>query len=636
MNFYQLAIQNVRGNWRSYKAFILSNCVSVAIFFMYTSFIYHPDIIRDSVYENIRSGLLTCNYMVVVTSTFFIVYSNKIFLQSRKKEFGLFMLTGITKGRFVLLIVLEQILVGLIAMLFGIILGVLFSKLFFMMLSLLLNLNESIPFVWNIKVFFITSSVYGIFFLILSFFSVWKIWKLQVIDLLKEGKISRVINSSSILFFIIGILCVGTGYIVATQVTLLTFGEAFIPIVVLVMGGTYLFFIHGNAMVLKIVEKWKRILYRYPNLFVIRNLTFKIKENAQFLFVNAALTTVILCVSGSMYTYYSDMTEQIIDEYPHTFSYTEKGINSKEIIDSQVIQTLLRKYHFQDERKIIVEQLPATISSKGHDVNVTVVSESDFNREAKEQKKLQVHNQDKSGTLVVLQILGGLSLYDEKTTKVQVKLQNQMDSFHLNGQYNIPIFNKDNSRTQYIFIVNESEFQRLEKRVPNSEKFVYYGYDVKQWETAEPLIREIREQIKEENRQYVKDRTITYNSFKNGSSLIIFIGGFISFLFFVATCSLTYFKWFNDIEQDRMQVKSLMKIGMMRQEVKKIISRQIGIIFFAPIIVAVMHSTVALYALGRIFTLHLWKTSFVVFSIYVLGAYIYFLLARKEYMKHVY
>ena len=87
MNFRQLALNNVKGNWRNYKAFLISSCLSIVVFFMYASFIYHPDVVGGniSMREMISKGLESMNYIVVIFSALFILYANSTFLRARKR-----------------------------------------------------------------------------------------------------------------------------------------------------------------------------------------------------------------------------------------------------------------------------------------------------------------------------------------------------------------------------------------------------------------------------------------------------------------------------------------------------------------------------------------------------------------------
>ena len=87
MNFRQLALNNVKGNWRNYKAFLISSCLSIVVFFMYASFIYHPDVVSGniSMRKMITKGLESMNYIVVIFSALFILYANSTFYEQEKR-----------------------------------------------------------------------------------------------------------------------------------------------------------------------------------------------------------------------------------------------------------------------------------------------------------------------------------------------------------------------------------------------------------------------------------------------------------------------------------------------------------------------------------------------------------------------
>ncbi|SFJ82145.1 putative ABC transport system permease protein/putative ABC transport system permease protein [Bacillus sp. 71mf] len=98
---------------------------------------------------------------------------------------------------------------------------------------------------------------------------------------------------------------------------------------------------------------------------------------------------------------------------------------------------------------------------------------------------------------------------------------------------------------------------------------------------------------------------------------------------------MTYFKWFNDKEQDRIQFYSLKRIGMTDQEIRKIAVRQMGAIFFISILIGVLHSGFTLYTLGNMLYLDLWKSGAVIITVYVLASALYFAIAQRGYLKHV-
>ena len=60
------------------------------------------------------------------------------------------------------------------------------------------------------------------------------------------------------------------------------FYHSVLPIVGLTIGGTYLLFTQGSTVVLKALQN-EKIFYTYPNMFVLSNLIYKMKDNARFI-----------------------------------------------------------------------------------------------------------------------------------------------------------------------------------------------------------------------------------------------------------------------------------------------------------------------------------------------------------------
>lgn len=82
--------------------------------------------------------------------------------------------------------------------------------------------------------------------------------------------------------------------------------------------------------------------------------------------------------------------------------------------------------------------------------------------------------------------------------------------------------------------------------------------------------------------------------------LTMFIGLFVSVLFFIAAGSMLYFKLFTEFQEDREQFIALKRIGLTDGELKKIVTTHIGMIFFLPFGVGVVHAAFALKTLGDI------------------------------------
>ncbi|MED4652416.1 ABC transporter permease [Bacillus pseudomycoides] len=635
MNFRQLALNNVKGNWRNYRAFLISSCLSILVFFMYASFIYHPDVVSGNISMKtmVTKGLESMNYIIVIFSALFILYANSTFLRARKKEFGLLTLIGGTKAQLGRMIILEQMILGVIAIVVGIALGMLCSKLFFQALSVLLGVDKTLPLVWNGEAVLITASVYFVLFFILSLFGLWTVGRLQIIDLLREARKQKVEPFAFTWLCVVGILCIIVAYVLCFQVTLMNFVMLFLPIVGLTIGGTYLLFTQGSTVVLKVLQKRKKSFYTYPNMFVLSNLIYKMKDNARFLFVISIITAVVSSAVGTLYVFFEDMSYKTVASTPHAISYEEKGVNTHNIISEEKMQELLKNHGFEDARKVTYVKLPATQKIEGlngnHEMPLGIISEKEYNAEARKQKKEEVHNEPGSATMVLIDMMNDFVKLD-RTKPFEFTLNGQKQSIKLNDPIAQSVFNDEG-----YLIVNDQDFVKYAKVVSDEEKTKYYGYYIGDWKGTENLVVDLKKEIAQEQQQNFHNSVLTYKAIKEQGAITMFIGFFVAVLFFFFACSMTYFKWFNDKEQDRVQFKSLKRIGMTDKEIHKIAIRQMGVIFFIPILIGTLHSGFALHTLGKMLYLDLWKSGAIVIGAYIVASAIYFMIAQRGYLKHV-
>jgi putative ABC transport system permease protein len=584
----------------------------------------------------ITKGLESMNYIVVIFSALFILYANSTFLRARKKEFGLLTLIGGTKSQLGRMIILEQLMLGSIAIVVGIGLGMLCSKLFFQALSVILKIDKTLPLVWNSKAILITAGVYFILFLILSLFSVWTVGRLQIIDLLREARKQKVEPFAFTSLCVVGIGCIIVAYVLSFQVTFMNFIILFLPIVGLTIGGTYLLFTQGSTVVLKALQKRKISFYTYPNMFVLSNLIYKMKDNARFLFVISIITAVVSSAVGTLYVFFEDMSYKAVTSTPHAISYEEKGIHTHNVIKEGKTKELIKKHGFEEAREVTYVKLPGTqkitMFNSEHEVPMAIVSEKEYNAEARKQKREQVrevHNAPGSATMVIMDMAKDMMKVD-LAKPYEFKINGQTQSVQLNEPTPFSVFND----SEYL-IVNDQDFEKYAKLVPDEEKTKYYGYYIEDWKSTEDLVLDLKKEVAPDKQEELNNSVLAYKNIRESGAITMFIGFFVAVLFFFFACSMTYFKWFNDKEQDRIQFKSLKRIGMTDKEIRKIAIRQMGVIFFIPILIGAIHSGFALHTLGKMLYIDLWKSGAIVIGAYIVASAIYFMIAQRGYLKHV-
>ncbi|ABS23373.1 MULTISPECIES: ABC transporter permease [Bacillus cereus group] len=636
MNIQQLALQNIKGNWRNYKVFFLSSCFAIFASFAYMSVIVHPYMKETMWYQNVRWGLIICNIIIISFFIIFILYSTSIFIEARKKELGLYMLMGATKSNVIGVIMTEQMLIGVFANIFGIGLGIIFLKLFFMVFSMLLGLPKELPIIFDVRAIGGTFIAYMVVFVVLSFISALRIWNIKIIRLLKEFRTDKKEKKTSMRLCIFGLICLGIGYALALQTTMPTIAFYFFPVSILVFFGTYFSFTHGTAQILELIKRNKKIMYTYPYLFIVNQLSHRMKENGRFFFLMSMATTFVVTATGTVFLYFSGMQDMWRGGGVHSFSYIEKGTSSHEVFAEGMVEQLLHQYGYDDFQSMSFVGVYASFqSSKGETEIATLMKESEYNQEARKQGQKTYHPKKGSVTLVYYNKYNHPNMYDQK--EIQLQVMNQTYSFVFNGQKEGIQFNYHPSQINGLFFVmHDEDFDGIANKVPDSEKMIYRGYTLPNIENTKELNEDLRKHMKQDDNNAFRSNMELYVNMKAFGDITLFVGSFISILFFLTSCSIVYFKWFHNIASDRKEYGALSKLGMTKEEVWRISRWQLCMLFFAPIIVGSMHSAVALYTFHNTIFMDgsLRKVGlFILF--YIAACIMYFFFAQREYRKHL-
>ena len=131
--------------------------------------------------------------------------------------------------------------------------------------------------------------------------------------------------------------------------------------------------------------------------------------------------------------------------------------------------------------------------------------------------------------------------------------------------------------------------------------------------------------------QYATCLDYDRQEFKSMYGGLLFVGVFFSILFLTATVLIIYFKQISEAMDDREQYIILQKVGMDEQEVSATINRQVMLVFFLPLVTALIHTgfatplmqtlLVALKLTNPIFTYACVSVCAVIFTIFYLIFY---------------
>ena len=123
-----------------------------------------------------------------------------------------------------------------------------------------------------------------------------------------------------------------------------------------------------------------------------------------------------------------------------------------------------------------------------------------------------------------------------------------------------------------------------------------------------------------------EDPASSYEDFFSLYGGLFFLGLFLGFLFLLGTALIIYYKQVSEGYEDARRFSIMQKVGMSHKEVKKSIHSQILLVFFLPLLTAVLHLAFAFPMLQKILAvLNLVNVQLILLS--TLGCVIVFAIA---------
>ncbi|MDQ8733216.1 ABC transporter permease [Paenibacillus sp. LHD-38] len=639
MTFRSLALSNIRGNWRSYSAFFLSSVFSVMIFYIYAAFLYHPEVLSGHIMaaSKIRKGMEFCEYIIVIFSFLFVLYSNSAFLKTRQQEFGLFSLFGMTRVQLRKLVIYENAAIAFLAIVAGIGLGMLFSKLFFMTLSVLLSLEKTIPFAAPVKAIGLTAGGFFVLFMLISILTALRIGRTEIVDLLKAARKPKGQLVFSPWLVAVAVFCLMAAYGMALAMNSGTFIILALPILVTVVIGTYFLFTQFSILLLRFIQKRAALYYKRTNMIVFAQLGYKIRDNARILFIVSILSAVIMTALGTVYILQIGGKKGMLENSPFSLAYSETGLNTHKVIDPAELKRIVAEDGFQITEEIKAAGVLINRYSvqwgdeefRESDFDALILSATDYNKLA--ELTNQPNIQPENGKVI---LVSSFSRKDTNPTGVvKGSINGKAAQFEISGEIEATVMNGLQSN-YYTFVMDDFSYIELLSDVPEDQLFTMYGYELSDWENSAATADKLSKLVPEELQGQIDFRRADHLEQMNETvSLTLFIGMFISLLFFIASGSMIYFKLFTELQEDQAQFRALTRIGMTKGEIRKIVVTQVGIVFFVPVVVGISHALFAMQALDNMMESSNWIYSFIVIGIYIAMQTLYFLVACSSYMK---
>ncbi|MGE7627749.1 FtsX-like permease family protein [Bacillus cereus] len=641
MTFQQFAFNNIIRSKRTYAAHLLSSTFSVMVFFTYALLLFHPNLQGElaSTSKTLSSlgtmGMQISQYLIFIFAFFFLLYSVSSFLKTRKKEFGILMIHGMTPSQLNKLIFLENMLIGIASITFGILIGLIFSKLLLLLSANILAIDNGLPFYIPFKAIFMTTGAFLILFLFISLFTSKMVKVNNLIELMRSEEKPKPEPKASKGLALLSLVLIGLGY---ASVFYFAIGRNFemqylVAGVASVVVGTYFLFSQLSVYVIRMLKKKELVFFNKTNLLTISELAYRMKDNATMFFMLAIISAVAFTGIGTCLA----MGNKGLIEMTNPFSYTYTSINGNPYEEEHVAEI---KKQLNDSK---FSYQVGAINPKFTGNNFFLIKLSEYNQFAnlfgRENEKLDndkeviivptsVSQKEKyvrgQGIPPVLDIIQGNL---EMTLKVKKAIPHL--TFPISGNTTI--------------VISDSLYEKIPNIQPEDGSLVIktiYGFLVKDWEKTKDVTKKLKTTIltKENYTPSYSFESLYLNWLlsKQQNGILLIVSVLVGIVFYTFAASLLYFRLYADLEREQKQYEMIAKVGLSRKELKKIVTRQLILMFYLPIILAVIHSGVAFMALQRLVDFSVLKTSILVFLAFLSIQSVYFLTVRWRYLQKLY
>lgn len=289
----KLAWGNVRRAGRDYLVYLLSLTLGVTVFYAFNTISMQVDIAgidEEGLAQVMGSMLGDLTYFLAGVMAFLMVYANNFIMKRRKKEFGLYQVLGMGRGRVATIMALETVIVSVVAFVAGIVLGVGLSQLMtFFTASLFKTQIANFHFFFSVHAFNLTLACMLVMFVLTLLLNLRAVRRTKLIELMGAERRNESIKTRNpwiaIAIFAVGVVLVGVAYyrllrdgfpLTATDSKLQEAMNQFGITTAMVTVGTFALFWGLSGMLIKLLQSLRGVYWRGLNMFTVRQLAAKV------------------------------------------------------------------------------------------------------------------------------------------------------------------------------------------------------------------------------------------------------------------------------------------------------------------------------------------------------------------------
>ncbi|EDX43167.1 ABC transporter permease [Limosilactobacillus reuteri] len=596
MLFFKLINSSFKRNLKVYIPYLISMTMLVAINYIFKAVEINRSL-KDLPSAAVTKALMqTGSTFIILVTLAFMIYVNRFLWQQRQQEMGLYSMLGMTRRNLQVLTVIEKCYLLVISLFLGTLFGIIFDRLAFLGFAHLLQIDHlSQPWIeWGAVIN--TIVIIGGFFLILMVIDLIKLFRLNPNELWhpQQTKIAR----HGKFFTFAGLLGIAVlayaYYLTITVKPRMSALTTFMTAVFLVVIGTYLIFIAGSIIVLKLLQKNKGYYYRPRHFIAISGMLQRMEQNGASLATICLLCSSVLVILFTSLTMYAGINDTVNSYAPRDLTI----ITSQKITPQQesTINSVAKKHHAHLNKPVtfttsapqygywennrFINQGDLQDMTNQTTNTVITMSTATYNRIADKHVKLAANK-----ALIyspAKEHRGTLQIGSQKYQATPIHAFN----YYFNPSHAIysPIFIITNKLPANTATIN---FTGINYHL-NGNKKAHLNFE-----------NDLQAQLHLPNQAY-SSRTNLRSQLTSLYGGIVFLGILISFALGITTTVVIYFKQITEGYEDQYRFKTMQQVGLSEKETTKSIHSQVLMVFMLPVVGAIINLCFAIPAIRQI------------------------------------
>lgn len=607
--YFKLVIRNMKRCFGDYLVYLMTLFLAVAIFYIFNAIPFNESIQSSSkeIKESMPIVIDVLSIFICVIMSLLIIYANSFIIKRRSKELGVYMILGMSSLKVSIMLFVEMLVLAGTALLAGLFAGIFLSQgISFIVARIFEQELETLKFFISISALFKTVLYFFLIFIIVALFISCKIVRLKIINLVHKNrrneKIRLAKKSVSIILIVCSVLFLVAAYIIALDKDF-RFNDIKKVVTVFILGsvGTYLFYFSASGFLLTVLMRCKSLYYKDLNIFSIRQVSNKIMSNTVMIATISIMLLVTICAFAGGFGLNDFANSKLKRVAPNDFQFPIEANTSVVPLGKYIKSQGYDKYSI-----IATEVYPSDITLSNTVLKSALEEASKKNKNAysnllrlklnfikltdynnmRRQKGLDAISLN-TGTIALHVIEAELKSYIKEFVNMN-KALNVSNTLKIAGIYD------ENLIAGYLefAVINDEELNGV---IP-SKKVVIVNINNKYNQT-------FYEKVQNEISKYSIGKSIVrfeiLQKLYGMSALAIFAGLYIGITFLIMSTTILALQLLIDTTQHKQRYKTLIQIGSDNKMIEKSLVLQMVVYFFAPLILTVVNSIVALTAVAN-------------------------------------